>query len=64
MGHLLNDCTFTFELWDSFSTIFQQTERDKDSIINTLKNWRRNFSEYEFLRLAWILSLGFIIWNV
>jgi len=64
MEHLLNDCTFTSGLWDSFATIFQQTNKDKESIINTLNNWRQNFFEYGFLRLAWVLSPGFIIWNV
>jgi len=64
MEHLLNDCIFTSRLWDTFVTIFQQTYRDKESIINTLNNWRRNFSKYEFLHLAWVLILGFIIWNV
>eukprot|EP00253_Pinus_taeda_P005771 PITA_05771 len=40
MERLLNNCIFTSRLWDTFSTIFQQTERDKESIINTLNNWR------------------------
>jgi len=64
MEHILNSCIFTSWLWDTFVTIFQQTDRDKGSIINTLNNWRRNFSDYEFLNLAWALTPSFIIWNV
>eukprot|EP00253_Pinus_taeda_P010632 PITA_10632 len=64
MEHLLNNCIFTSRLWDTFATIFQQTDRDRGSIINTLNNWRRNFSDYEFLGLAWALTPSFIIWNV
>ena len=64
MEHLLNNCIFTSILWDSFATIFQHNGRDKGSIINTLKNWRRNFSDYEFLGSAWDLMPSFIIWNV
>lgn len=64
MEHLLNNYIFTSRLWDTFTTIFQQTDRDKGSIINTLNNWRRNFSDFEFLCLAWVLTPGFIIWNV
>jgi len=40
MEHLLNNCIFTFRLWDTFTTIFQQIDRDKGSIVNTLNNWR------------------------
>lgn len=29
MEHLLNDCILTSQLWDTFVTIFQQTNRDK-----------------------------------
>ena len=64
MEHLLNNCIFTSRLWDSFATIFQQTNRDKGSIINTLNNSRRNFSNYEILGSAWALTPSFIIWNV
>ena len=64
MEHLLNSCIFTSRLWDTFANIFQQTDRDKGSIINTLNNWRRNFSDYEFLSSTWALTPSFIIWNV
>lgn len=43
MEHILNSCTYTTWLWDSFATIFQQTDIDKGSITNTLNKWRRNF---------------------
>jgi len=64
MEHLLNNCIFTSSLWDSFATIFQQTDRDKGSIINTLNKWRRNFSDNEVLGSAWAMIRSFIIWNV
>eukprot|EP00253_Pinus_taeda_P022226 PITA_22226 len=64
MEHLLNSCIFTARLWDIFATIFNQSDRDKESITNTLNNWRNNFSDYEILNSAWALFLSFIIWNV
>jgi len=64
MEHLLNNFIFTSRLWDTFATIFQHIDRDKDCIINTLNNWRKNFSEYEFLGSTWALMPSFIIWNV
>lgn len=64
MEHILNSCAYTTWLWDSFSTIFQQTDRDRSSITNTLNKWRRNYSENEFLNLASAFMPSFIIWNV
>ena len=64
MEHILNSCTYTTWLWDSFTIFFQQTDRDRGSIINTLNKWRRNFTENESLNLAWVFMPSFIIWNV
>ena len=47
MEHILNYCSYTTWLWNSFSNIFQQLDRDRESIINTLNNWRRRFLENE-----------------
>jgi len=43
MEHILNDCAYTNLLWNSFYNIFLQSDRDKESITNTLNNWRRSF---------------------
>eukprot|EP00253_Pinus_taeda_P027356 PITA_27356 len=64
MEHLLNSCKFTSRLWDAFANIFQQIDRNKESITNTLNRWRRNFSDNEVLNLAWALMPSFIIWNI
>lgn len=64
MEHLLNNCAFSSKLWDSFASIFQQSGRDKGSIINTLNKWRSNFSNNEVLSIDWALTSGFIIWNI
>ena len=63
MEHILNSCTYTSWLWDSFNSIFQHTDWDKGSIINTVNRWRINFSEHEILNLAWSFTPSFIIWN-
>lgn len=64
MEHLINSYNFTSRLWDAFANIFQQFDRDKESITNTLNRWRRNFSDNEALNLAWALVPNFIIWNI
>lgn len=62
--HLLNSCIFTDRTWDFFTNIFKQSDREKESIANTLNNWRNNFSDNEVLNSSWELLLSFIIWNV
>eukprot|EP00253_Pinus_taeda_P034699 PITA_34699 len=62
--HLLNTCIFTSRLWDGFAQIFQQSDRNIGSLINTLTKWRRNFSDNEVLGSTWALTPSFIIWNI
>eukprot|EP00253_Pinus_taeda_P001503 PITA_01503 len=64
MEHLLNNYIFTSRLWDSFASIFQQSDRDIGSLFNTLTNWRKNFSDNEVLSATWALTPSFIIRNV
>lgn len=64
MEHILNSCIFTSMLWDFFSTLFKQSDIDKDSITNTLDNWRNNVSDNEVLDSSWAVLTSFIIWNV
>jgi len=62
--HLLNLCPFTSIAWDWVATIFRQTDMDRLSVSNNLKNWRNNFSGNEIVNKAYILVPGFVIWNV
>jgi len=62
LEHLLNNFIFTSWLWDFFATIFQQSNRDRGSIISTLINWRK--SDNEILNSVWAHTPSFIIWNV
>eukprot|EP00253_Pinus_taeda_P005630 PITA_05630 len=64
MEHLLNSCIFTSKLWDFFANIFNQSNRDKESITNTLHGWRNYGSNNEILYSAWALLPSFILWNV
>lgn len=64
MEHIRNIFSYTSWLWESFSSIFQQSDWDRGSIKNTLNQWRKNFKEKEALNLAWTFTPDFIIWNV
>jgi len=64
MDHLLNLCLFTSIVWERVASIFKKTNRDRLSISNTLKNWRKNFSRNEIINRAWTLVPGYVTWNV
>jgi len=64
MEHLLNLYIFTSTLWDGIASIFKHIDRDRGSITNTLRNWRRNFSDYETVNKAWALAPSFLIWDI
>lgn len=64
MEHLLNNYIFTSRLCDSFTNIFQKSDRDRGCIFNTLTRWRKNYLDNEIIRSAWTLTPKFIIWNV
>ena len=59
--HLLNLCPFTSTLWDWVASVFRKTDRDRLSITNTLRYWRKDFSDNEIINKAWTLVIGFII---
>lgn len=61
MEHLLNLYPFTSTVWDWVASVFRQTDRDRIKIINTLKNWMKEFSNNEIINKAWTLVSGFII---
>jgi hypothetical protein len=39
MEHLLNQCSFSAEIWDQVAQIMRKTNRARDNIINTIENW-------------------------
>eukprot|EP00253_Pinus_taeda_P031614 PITA_31614 len=62
--HLLNLCPITSTLWNGIASILRQTDRDMRSITNTLKEWRKIFSDYDTVNKSWALASGFLIWDV
>lgn len=64
MDHLFNLYSFTSTLWKWVAYIFNQTVRNKNDVTETLKNWRKYFSNNETFNLAQTLILGFLIWDV
>lgn len=64
MGHLLNLCSGTSTLWNWVASIFNQIDKNENDITETLKNWRKDFSDNQTVNIAWTLIPGFLIWDL
>ena len=59
--HLFNTCLF--DSMANNARNFQQTDRDKKSINETIRKWRKGGYKSEVLNRAWKLSIGFLLWG-
>jgi hypothetical protein len=64
MNHLLNICPYTAQIWDQAALIMRTSDRLRDSIIDTLVNWRDVAFHSPFLNRIWQLLPGFILWQI
>jgi hypothetical protein len=64
MNHLLDECTYTAELWDWAASIFRQSNRIRGNIATTINLWKENYNEQEEVNLCWTLIPGMIIWAI
>jgi hypothetical protein len=63
MNHLLNTCPYTAQIWDQAALIMRTSDRLRDSILETLVNWRDLAFHSPFLNRIWQLLPGFILWK-
>jgi ribonuclease HI len=63
-NHLLDECSYTTEIWDWVAGIFRQSNRIKGNINATINNWNEGYSENEMVNLCWNLTSGMIIWAI
>jgi hypothetical protein len=61
MEHLLNQCPLSGEIWDQVAQIMRRSNRNRDSIINTIENWGSNVYQNPILNIIWKLLPGFTI---
>jgi len=64
MNHLFNTCEWADHLWSWMETIMQQTNRDRDSIQNTIMNWQSEYSNNLRINSIWKVLPGFITWTI
>lgn len=64
MNHLLNTFEWEDSLWNCMETILKRKDRVRNSIQETIQNWRGNFSNTQLVNTIWKLILGFIAWKI
>eukprot|EP00253_Pinus_taeda_P017898 PITA_17898 len=64
MNHLFNSCEWASQLWLWMEAIMEDTDRNKDSIQDSITNWRKNFSRMNSVDSIWKCTPGFITWTI
>lgn len=64
INHMLYGFPYTTDLWDWVAILYHQTDRVREDILATLRNWRVQYTENEIVNLCWGLTLGFVNWEI
>jgi hypothetical protein len=64
LNHLLNTCHYTAQIWDQVAIVMRTSDRLRDSIIETISNWRDQAFSSPLLNWIWQLLPGFVLWQV
>eukprot|EP00253_Pinus_taeda_P023451 PITA_23451 len=64
MNHLLNSCEWASQLWLWMEAILEDTDRNRDSIQETITNWRKHFSRMNSVSSIWNCIPGFVTWTI
>jgi hypothetical protein len=63
MNHLLNTFPYTAQIWDQAALIMRTSDHNRDSILETITNWRDRAFQSPLLNRIWQLIPGFILWQ-
>eukprot|EP00253_Pinus_taeda_P028075 PITA_28075 len=64
MNHLFNSCEWASQLWLWMEAIMEDTDRNRDSIQDSITNWKRKFSRINRVDSIWKCAPGFITWTI
>jgi hypothetical protein len=64
LNHLLNTCPYTAQVWDQVAIIMRTSNQLRDSVIETLLNWRDQDFSSPYLNRVWQLLPGFVLWQI
>jgi len=64
MEHLMNRCSVNSSLWENHRKLFERQQRNQQSIVNTIVNWPKKPYLNPVVNRAWLISAGFLLWNI
>ena len=64
MEHLLNNCHYSQQIWDWGAQAMRRSQRNRDSIQDTLVNWETISFHNPILQHIWQLLPGFTLWSI
>eukprot|EP00253_Pinus_taeda_P028496 PITA_28496 len=64
INHLFNSCDWANSIWKWIENIMQQSNKDRNSIQNTITQWQGDFSNNLRVNNIWRIIPGFITWTI
>eukprot|EP00253_Pinus_taeda_P012272 PITA_12272 len=64
LNHLCNTCEWASQLWCWMEWIPSCSDRKRDSIHNTILDWRKDFSGIQRVNSIWKSVPGFLLWSI
>ena len=64
MGHLLDSCHYTSELWDKGANLFRRSDRRRGQPDSTIQQWGENPFSNPILNRLWCTFPAFLVWCV
>eukprot|EP00253_Pinus_taeda_P010390 PITA_10390 len=64
INHLFNSCEWANHLWNWLEGILRKSDRDRESIRNTILNWQNNFSKNQRVNNIWKAMPGFLLCTI
>eukprot|EP00253_Pinus_taeda_P019962 PITA_19962 len=64
LNHLFNTCDWADQLWRWMEDLLCNSDRQLDSIHDTILNWSSNFSGTQRVNSIWKSAPGFLLWSI
>lgn len=59
--HLLNTGSVVEQMWSNLHILFQQTNRNNNSLRQTIEKWKKGGYQSPVVNKAWIMIIGFLL---
>lgn len=64
LENIVNKCDFTKDLWNKKLILFKHNDISPNSLVESLELFHFKWFKNLIVNRAWILALGFVLWNV